>query len=309
MKNLTMENFDSALDIFMKYQEGINFPAPLIDMLRNALEKGNIIGCLTESKNSAPNGFGIIGKVSGQIHAIYVDRSDVELNEESIEKLESEIIEWCFSEIIQMPSRVEFPKMTDHLRTELLARGYAEYQRAGMSAERNDFLQNSEIPLPEGFVLQPYQPDMRDKTADVIAEANLNHIDAIIYPEYFSSKEKALEFLEKVEESAFGEFIDGASQVLMNEDRIIGFCLLVKKGENINIPDVGIFPSFQGRGLGKALLVNTISSFLISDDSVQRINLAVTLSNPAKFLYEKVGFRITEEFSAIIYDKKELKTK
>lgn len=303
MRILTVNDFDSAASLIAKYQEGITFHTPLVDMLRGALEAGRVKVCLTESSESIPNGFGVVGQVSKQIHAIWVDDTNGKLNQESINALESKIIEWCFEEMENPPERIDFPKMTEHIKMELLHRGYVEYKRASMSISRHDFLKNHRRALPEGFALVPYQTSMRGEVADIIAEANMNHVDAIIYPELFSSKEKALEFLEKFEGNRFGEYIEMASLVLVKGDQIIGFCMIVKKDDRASIPDIGISPVYQRQGLGKALFVNTIHDLLHSDDSIQTIDLAVTLSNPARFLYEKSGFRVTDEFSAIIHSR------
>jgi ribosomal protein S18 acetylase RimI-like enzyme len=303
MRILTMNDFESAMSLITKYQDGIVFPGSFADMLREAMEAGRIKVCLTESNESIPYGIGVIGQVSGKIHAIWVDDTIGSLDRGSINMLESKILEWCFEEIENPPKRIDFPKMTEYIKSELLRRGYVEYKRASMSASRDDFLKNSRLALPEGFALMPYRSDMRDRVANVIVEANMDHDDAIIYPEFFSSKEKALEFLEKLEGNELGEFIEDVSQVLVKGEQTVGFCMIVGKGSDFGISDIGISPDYQGKGLGKALLINTILNLLHSNDSVQTINLAVTLSNPARFLYEKSGFRMTDEFSAIIYSK------
>ncbi|MFW9909650.1 MAG: GNAT family N-acetyltransferase, partial [Candidatus Thorarchaeota archaeon] len=230
-----------------------------------------------------------------------VDDTDGGLNQESINALESKILEWCFEEMENPPERIDFPKMSEHIKMDFLRRGYVEYKRASMSVSRHDFLKNQKRALPEGFALVPYQTSMRDEVADIIAEANMNHVDAIIYPELFSSKEKAQEFLKKLEGNRFGEFIERSSQVLVKGEQTIGFCMIVKKDDRASIPDIGILPVYQRQGLGKALFVNTIHDILHSDDSIQTIDLAVTLSNPARFLYEKSGFQVDDEFSAIIH--------
>jgi len=301
MRILTLSDFESAAHLVTKYQEGISFPAPFQDMIREAMEAGKVKVCLTESSESIPNGFGVIGQVSGKIHAIWIDNTNEDLDQDSINMLENKILDWCFEEIKTPPERIDFPKMTEHIKSELLRRGYVEYKRAGMSASRDELMKNHRVVLPEGFSLIPYQTTMRDKVADIAAEANRNHVDAIIYPEFFSSKEKALEFLEKLEGNTFGEFVDGVSQVLVKGEQTIGYCMITGKGHDVGISDIGLLPVYQGKGLGKALLVNTILDLLHSDDSVQKINLAVTLSNPARFLYEKCGFQVTDEFFAIIH--------
>ncbi|MFW9920878.1 MAG: GNAT family N-acetyltransferase [Candidatus Thorarchaeota archaeon] len=296
-----MDDLSSIESIVSRYQEGIDFPKPFFDILSEAVQAGNVKVCLTESKDSSPNGFGVIGQVSGRIIAVFVDDMNGELDQEIVKLLEKKIIDWCYNEVNNPPTRVDFPKMTENLKNDILARGYREYQRAAMDVSREVFLRNQEITLPQGFALRPYHPDERGKVAGVLAKANTDHVDAIIYPEFFSSKEMGVEYLKKVEENAFGEYIEGTSRVLMKDNEIIGYCMLVKGGDTVTVSDIGLLPTYQGRGLGKALFVNTLLSYLGSDESIRSIHLAVTLSNPAKFLYEKTGFEVKEEFSAIVY--------
>ena len=52
--------------------------------------------------------------------------------------------------------------------------------------------------------------------------------------------------------------------------------------------NIAIVPSHQGNGLGKLLLNELIAR--LKEKGVQTLWLEVRESNPARFLYEKIGF-------------------
>ncbi|MDF1541414.1 MAG: GNAT family N-acetyltransferase [Candidatus Thorarchaeota archaeon] len=137
--------------------------------------------------------------------------------------------------------------------------------------------------------------------ADVIAKANENHTDAVIYPEFFGSKDAGVDYLKKLENGAFGEYKQEYSKVVMTaEGKIVGYNLITITGDFAAISAIGIHPDFQRKGLGQALLVNSLIDIIESNPDVKAIGLAVTLSNPAKLMYEKHGFTVRDEFSSIV---------
>ncbi len=305
MKILTLEEIPSIAEIVSNFEELVKetfqFPKPLIEMIRDWMEAGNIQAVVSESDDGRASGLGVVVPTKERILVIYADSLDETINQEEINRNETKLLDWCLSQFKNPPAKVEFPKMTKNLKDELLKRGYKEYERASMKVSRDDFLKNQEIAIPDGFSLAKYDPEKRSKIAEVLAEANENHVDAIIYSEFFSSKEKGIEFLKKYEENAFGEYLEDFSKILLKDDEIIGHCLLSKEGKALSVPDIGLLPKYQGRGLGKALLVNTILTALKRDESIPMVYLGVTLTNPAKYLYEKVGFTIREYFTSIVF--------
>ncbi len=305
MKLLTLDELDSIERIASKYEqlvkESVQFPKALIEVLKDWMDAGHIRVGLTTIQDDIITGFGVVVPSRDRILVIYADDRDGELDQSLVEDNEKQLLDWCLSQLEKPPIRIEFPRLTENLKMELLNRGYTEYERASMIVSRSRFLENQEIPLPDEFQLVQYIPEKRERSAHVLAEANTGHVDAIIYPEFFGSKEVGIEFLKKLEEGAFGEYNEGESMLLQHNEEIIGYCLIAKTGNQATIPDLALAPAYQGKGLGKALLVNTILALLKSNDAFSSVHLAVTLSNPARYLYEKVGFSIEEEFSSIIY--------
>ena len=75
---------------------------------------------------------------------------------------------------------------------------------------------------------------------------------------------------------------------LIENNQIIGFAICQTVLDEANLFNIAILPSHQGNGLGKLLLNELIAR--LKEKGVQTLWLEVRESNPARFLYEKIGF-------------------
>lgn len=75
---------------------------------------------------------------------------------------------------------------------------------------------------------------------------------------------------------------------LIENNQIIGFAICQTVLDEATLFNVAIVPSYQGNGLGKLLLNELIAR--LKEKGVQTLWLEVRESNPARFLYEKIGF-------------------
>lgn len=72
------------------------------------------------------------------------------------------------------------------------------------------------------------------------------------------------------------------------QGRLVGFVLLILRGQTPHLYTLVVHPEKQGRGVGRALLVASVGSL----EGHERISLNVTKGNkPAIQLYQSVGFR------------------
>lgn len=111
-----------------------------------------------------------------------------------------------------------------------------------------------------------------------------NHLD-----EYGDKKEDIQKAIEYAIHSGLkpGGFVLIAKDT--DKDRIVGAVVINKTGMSGYIPEnilvyIAVHSDARGQGLGKKLMEKTI------DFSVGDIALHVEEDNPAKFLYEKMGF-------------------
>ena len=75
---------------------------------------------------------------------------------------------------------------------------------------------------------------------------------------------------------------------LIENNQIIGFAICQTVLDEATLFNIAILPNYQGCGFGKLLLGELI--FQLKEKGVQTLWLEVRESNPARFLYEKVGF-------------------
>ena len=75
---------------------------------------------------------------------------------------------------------------------------------------------------------------------------------------------------------------------LIENNQIIGFAICQTVLDEATLFNIAILPNYQGCGFGKLLLGELI--FQLKERGVQTLWLEVRESNPARFLYEKVGF-------------------
>ncbi|WP_105896720.1 ribosomal protein S18-alanine N-acetyltransferase [Haemophilus influenzae] len=75
---------------------------------------------------------------------------------------------------------------------------------------------------------------------------------------------------------------------LIENNQIIGFTICQTVLDEATLFNIAILPNYQGCGFGKLLLGELI--FQLKERGVQTLWLEVRESNPARFLYEKIGF-------------------
>ena len=75
---------------------------------------------------------------------------------------------------------------------------------------------------------------------------------------------------------------------LIENNQIIGFAICQTVSDEATLFNIAIVPSHQGNGFGKLLLNELIAR--LKEKGVQTLWLEVRESNPARFLYEKIGF-------------------
>lgn len=82
------------------------------------------------------------------------------------------------------------------------------------------------------------------------------------------------------------------AQVLLREGRIVGLLKLDRSGEDYVVMQIQLAPELQGLGLGRALLQEYIAEARAAGRDV---TLHVLKANPARGLYERLGFVVEGE--------------
>jgi ribosomal protein S18 acetylase RimI-like enzyme len=93
--------------------------------------------------------------------------------------------------------------------------------------------------------------------------------------------------------SRFERNFDPSSiQIIESKQHPIGFLLVQNRTNETFLAAIEIAPEFQNRGIGSQLIAQLISN---SDRAHLPVRLSVLKVNPARRLYERLGFRRVEE--------------
>lgn len=81
-------------------------------------------------------------------------------------------------------------------------------------------------------------------------------------------------------------------QIIMIDDKPAGRIMVFRDKDSIRLVDIALLTEHRNRGIGKQLLQELISK---SENEHLPLRLQVTRNNPARHLYERLGFVITGE--------------
>jgi len=83
------------------------------------------------------------------------------------------------------------------------------------------------------------------------------------------------------------------TQIVTIDKKSIGVIKVIDKKDELHLDQLQILPQHQKNGFGEKLLQQTIKQ---SQSTHKPITLFVIKNTPAKKLYERYGFKVTEEF-------------
>lgn len=140
--------------------------------------------------------------------------------------------------------------------------------------------------------------------ADVAFKSYRDQMDAVICEDYCSEAGCEGYLRSLVENPGCGVFVPEASFLALDGRGLpCGFIVgsRISGGAGM-IPQIAMLPSFQGQGLGKALMNHSLSAFKAL--GYRSVSLTVTKKNRRAFeWYQRLGFRLRKEFGAYVWDR------
>lgn len=77
-------------------------------------------------------------------------------------------------------------------------------------------------------------------------------------------------------------------QIILDDGKNIGRLLCARLEDEIRIVDISLIPEFRGRGISSALIAQIMND---AQKEAKCVRLHVSTENPAKKLYERLGFK------------------
>ena len=98
---------------------------------------------------------------------------------------------------------------------------------------------------------------------------------------------------DEYQESLFRRnYLPASVQIITWDGRDIGMLSVEEREEDVFLRIIEIHPDYQSQGIGTAIIKNMIAHGV---DKRKPISLQVLKVNPAKGLYERLGFAVVEE--------------
>lgn len=85
-----------------------------------------------------------------------------------------------------------------------------------------------------------------------------------------------------------------SAEILIQENRAVGLVKVVRDGLNWELLQVQLSPSIQSQGIGTTLLQQLVFEAHCANASLR---LSVLKANPARRLYERLGFTVASEMA------------
>ena len=89
--------------------------------------------------------------------------------------------------------------------------------------------------------------------------------------------------------------------MILAGDEPAGRLYVARWEDEIRIVDIALLPAFRGRGIGGALLGDLIAE---ADAAGKPLSIHVEQNNPARSLYERLGFEEAGEFGVYVLMKR-----
>ncbi len=157
---------------------------------------------------------------------------------------------------------------------------------------------------PRSGHIAPWDSAFLRLAADVAFRSYQDQMDALICEDYCSTAGCEGYLRSLVENPGCGVFVPGASFLALDGRGLpCGFIIgsRISAGAGM-IPQVAMLPSFQGQGLGNALMRHALFAFKAL--GYRTVSLTVTKKNRRAFeWYQRLGFKLRKEFGAYVWNR------
>src|SRR5208283_6189244 len=156
----------------------------------------------------------------------------------------------------------------------------------------------------ENIELIPWDKRFHDDAAELLYQSYRQHVDAMINDQY-TSVMGATRLIDNIfHNQGCGDFLTRVSRMAWHRptQRLAGILTVTSvRAHTAHIPQVGVGPSFQGLGVGTALMEAAFQD--LAQEGFEQATLTVTDANAgAVRLYQRLGFETFKTFGAFIYN-------
>jgi ribosomal protein S18 acetylase RimI-like enzyme len=221
------------------------------------------------------------GQGYAQVLVFYVQaESPPDLSEALVDYVFSELIRVRTLQVIEVRARDEAPGV----RAAWQRHDFVVFERCRMIRPLG-VTPLPVLPVPVGYRVVPWQDDYSDAAAEIAAAVYEDSIETTVVP-----GSRVIEPLRKL--WASGSELQGAeaSRVMLDKrGQVVGYAAVSVPNGDAQIVDLAVLPAHRRRGVARALLVRSMT--VCQQRGLDAVGVAITTRNPARQLYNQLGFR------------------
>jgi len=281
-----------------KKEDGVT-PDTVKGQMQRGLTKETHLVLMDETTEGDALGFLVINLESDRIPVLFADWNF---------EIEKKLLDYAFNKLSATCSHISFesgyptPWLTDELSSYVITLGFVKHTRAFMQLMPIDKEILTKCATRDELEFVPFEENMVSEISKLVFKCVDGTTDQDLFPFVYSTTELVEKFLQDFISGSFGTHEPYYSWVLRENTGNIGACFLMTNEETGGLMHIVIDPEYRQQGLGKTLLCHSLSTLLRINPSVNRITLAVTLSNkPAIRIYDSLGFKVLNDASTFVW--------
>jgi len=294
-----LSDLDNLIERYLKHKDE---PEVTVETVKHQMQSG-ISKQRTEivvdyDSNEIAKGFLVYSLTSNRYPIIFADWSCTS---------EKDLLDFAFKRHSQQANYLTFdsgyptPWISDEFSQYAISLGFVKYDRGYMRLEP---IVIKSIVEPGGALsLTNFDASQINDVSELIFRCVNNTVDQDLFPYVYSTIDSIKKFKKDILDGNFGTHKPSYSWILYDGDSPIGGCFMTTQGNTAGVMHIVIDPVYRQKGLGKYLLSYSIKALQENEPNVTRVELAVTLSNPALTLYESLGFKLVNDSSTYVWKK------
>jgi ribosomal protein S18 acetylase RimI-like enzyme len=276
--------------------------SPIRQILTSFIKQKLLLGYAAVDGNKALGyTYFLVHQAKGIIGALYVSKSSYS------QKAVQELLSLAISSLKDMKNirRVEAQIMSFNslnLTATFTRHGFSYYPRYYMDLDLSKHRKQSEFSEPQKII--PWSSSYLEPAAEMTMYSYQHQTDADICEDYRTQAGCAGYLRSLVENPGCGVFIPDTSFIALDGSGTpCGFliCSRISDGAGM-IPQIAVHPSWQGMGLGNALMNRSFEK--LKAIGLRTVSLTVTQKNQRAFeWYQRLGFKVRKDFGAHVWQR------
>jgi GNAT superfamily N-acetyltransferase len=287
---------ESLFDDLIELRKGTSHP--LSENAKTSIKKAQAEGKLefiVEYDGTQPIGFVMFRRSS--INIFHIDGSV-----ENAREIERRLFDRVFKELSERSDYIMTggPSINPELSDYIVEQGFRMFKRTEMTISREKIDSFAAPTLPEGYRFETYTPEMREEIAEMMYDANVGEFDDGLFPEFYSSKDAVVGLYKLLE----GVGCQPYTKVILKDTEYVAACFVTKQADNSAIiADMAVSKGHRRIGLGRAIIMYALTRMTREMEALEKVKLEVTKGNPARHLYDLLGFEVEKETPSYLWDK------